>query len=1410
MSLFEKQSSAKSQIDIPNPTPLQFQQGGSGGDEEGGVGGGWGEARGASLRSRGAWGTMLDGQKELSDVDVVFLSASVPSVGLVSRRLIGLAVESRKPLLAILATSPVLSGGSAMQTSSSVLSEAQDASYDGLGFDSKVPEELKDLNQHIYAWEGSRLARAFCAYVTSADTVIGGFTRSATKGARDADIGLAASVQAMICIEGDQRALRDAIMLFEPSSPLIHIVDFAISFQTKRYSEATSQLSLLVRSLKYKLETSNISKKNQSQTSLGTLVGAYGGIIVLITMKTLAFLLLKIGSQPESTPLSGGLNSPQEDDTNEAKWPQCPDMPKRKRGNATFKPYQKPPAPRRRTLTPLEAFEASMLLRCIQASDVLSVLANHTALSLPTGRSVRRSQGGSGTPGGGQEGPHVHHQRGADHRLFGVEHDDETAFAPPSRGKLSGLHGHQMAAHGDVAARALLAVENFADLPRGFLSDLQDPTTLGMASNMQRFISYAKCTLDDLRLTALNYSDPDEGGILGESKPLKDLPGSSIGSKASVEETALYIKTETFFDNELPKQIQDAQRVLNEYIEESGGKSEGKNRLKRREKTSRVTEEKTSGGGKLVAFGATIPRPEDLILFGDEALGSGLHPVVEEALVVKADFQNSFLWRFPEERLAFWKECANEFQKGRVSLRQRILFFSQQVSSHEEELTNQELYQITKFLYKYDRNRRKFHSEGSSNPGPAPPTPSSTSLIDKMPGYVEGLESPPPSLIALRHANPRAFYLDAVPSAPRGLSATARKQKAMDLAHLEVCRVLVAPVKQAPPHVLASSGCHILKTDQLIGHLIEERGSKGTSAIKDIESCDSGLISYLRRISKLAQPPDGSSDHNLPIARDLGLIETALKIAHTPPGATLPSDLPIESVRVICKQNPMLADLRGTGISSGINRSLILDQITRSTWFARRAVRRLHVLYDVAAFLDWSFGDACQMLDINEGGDPASSRSTSSPNASLQGPYLLLRNILAVERKRGGLTLMRKRMRRGGARSESKVGFSPSQELFRRFVDSFSLKNKTVAEVIAESFMSPTSWRAQNGQSGVGSLENEIAYLFGFVDAVTLPTLGAAFERLAGDPRLFPTAYTRATGSRNRGGSSYPLRLCGEIHALSYAYCCYFQALHHAGVSRTTKALCQRLPTLCKYSANYFAHKAGNIQVLSSSQSPTPGRTASSSARGTGVGGGAKGGGGVNSTGEALCAMLLRCMALLATREYEISKSILTTLLTPPQRPHSSKGSSTRVMVAPLLARGRGARAHGGEGAGGSQQALAFVDRLIGALEPDAAAVVRSHLDEYLDCLSLPNEEAMMRVLSYFGKYRFLGRFFLQKGTARVSESAMTSYKQLSTSLQILLEAAQHFSRGGAYNHCLTSLELAALLKQRMAKLHSATPLHRH
>eukprot|EP00954_Amorphochlora_amoebiformis_P017907 1322379-Amorphochlora_amoeboformis.AAC.1 len=61
--IYQKQSSAKSQIDIPNPAPLQFQQGGSGGDEEGGVGGGWGEARGASLRSRGAWGTMLDGQK---------------------------------------------------------------------------------------------------------------------------------------------------------------------------------------------------------------------------------------------------------------------------------------------------------------------------------------------------------------------------------------------------------------------------------------------------------------------------------------------------------------------------------------------------------------------------------------------------------------------------------------------------------------------------------------------------------------------------------------------------------------------------------------------------------------------------------------------------------------------------------------------------------------------------------------------------------------------------------------------------------------------------------------------------------------------------------------------------------------------------------------------------------------------------------------------------------------------------------------------------------------------------------------------------------------------------------------------------------------------------------------------------
>jgi len=147
-------------------------------------------------------------------------------------------------------------------------------------------------------------------------------------------------------------------------------------------------------------------------------------------------------------------------------------------------------------------------------------------------------------------------------------------------------------------------------------------------------------------------------------------------------------------------------------------------------------------------------------------------------------------------------------------------------------------------------------------------------------------------------------------------------------------------------------------------------------------------------------------------------------------------------------------------------------------------------------------------------------------------------------------------------------------------------------------------------------------------------------------------------------------------------------------------------------------------------------------------------------------------------------------------------------MVAPLLAARRGRGGSLIEYVGGTPQAIALLKRLIGCLEVRARSVVEAHLDQFLDGLTLPDEEAMTTILMSFRKFRFLGRFFLQKGTARVSqrasEAAMSSYKHLSTSLQILLEAAQHFSRGEAYNHCLTSLELAALLKQRMAKLHSS------
>jgi len=248
----------------------------------------------------------------------------------------------------------------------------------------------------------------------------------------------------------------------------------------------------------------------------------------------------------------------------------------------------------------------------------------------------------------------------------------------------------------------------------------------------------------------------------------------------------------------------------------------------------------------------------------------------------------------------------------------------------------------------------------------------------------------------------------------------------------------------------------------------------------------------------------------------------------------------------------------------------------------------------------------------------------------------------------------------------------------------------------------------------------------------------------------------------------------------------------------------------------FFGQKNGHVASL------RPSRSFDGSAnRQGGAGGGAQAGGGgteggsggdtaASSTGEACCATLFRCVAVLATRDYSIASSIFSSFLTPSRQKYHTKVASRRV-VAPLLAaraRGRGG-VHGVEEIGGSPQALALIERIMDLLDRDAKDVVKSHLDEYLDGLALQDEEAMITILTFFKKWRFLGRFFLQKGTARVSEAAMNSYKHLSTSLQILLEAAQHFSRGGVYNHCLTSLELAALLKQRMAKLHSATAIHR-
>eukprot|EP00468_Gymnochlora_sp_CCMP2014_P014243 CAMPEP_0167770900 /NCGR_PEP_ID=MMETSP0110_2-20121227/18198_1 /TAXON_ID=629695 /ORGANISM="Gymnochlora sp., Strain CCMP2014" /LENGTH=1282 /DNA_ID=CAMNT_0007660173 /DNA_START=511 /DNA_END=4356 /DNA_ORIENTATION=+ len=1237
----------------------------------------------------------------------------------------------------------------------------------------------REIQQEQRAWQLVKVSSSFCAYVHSSSTYIGKVARE--HGAKSTELGLAVTIAAMICTPSDIPALRHALLIFDPDTPIISLVEFVLAFETERYSDCCGHLSKLSRDLRNALKKNKDVKKDASQVEVplfGELIGHFPVIVVHLIIKTVMYLLLKTTSR-----LKNKLERTSEEDTGiRNTWKRSGDMPKRRRNlSAKLKPFNRPPAPPRRKLTHLQAFRVSELLRAMQEAKLFDSLSDIVALSLHTQRQAQENASDA--------------QRGSGRQREVFEGDPEVAFASTDDPGASNARKAEHTQNSELVARVISSIEEKQGLPNTFLADMIDLADPSFALN--RLLNVSSRAFDDLNISALTFArrntDRKSKSNPGSSSPLainypnlfsqdmEDINSNrqSRMVKASNEDPDVEKEAElslmanlTHFKAQIKTNLLKFNKNdKKQSINHSNVKKYARNRVK-------------GDGVRLEAFGVCLCGPEDMVLFGDENLGSGLHPVVEEALVVKKELRESFLWDFPNERMAFWRECALEFKRARVSPHQRTLFFSQQLSLHEHTLTTDESLLLSKYLHKYERSQRSGNS----------PSISQSESNDV-------LSNPPlkndQKLIHLLHGNS---------SSSQRMSSSARNKRAMELAHWEVSRVLSSSAHQLPEvkNLMASDFFpglekdeNIRLTDVLLGRLILENSNE-TSPLKAIRS---GVMSYLKRTSI-----SNTKKNSTP--RDLALIATALKVATTPSGASLPPDLPYHIVQLLCRRNPMLGSISGNGLSSSINRSLVLDQITRLGWFAQSTLRRLHVLFDVSSFLDWTFSDTARLLEIHGQNNDAKYAITSS----LQGPYLLLRNILAVQRSRGQLTLtIRKKPRKSKKGSKSQpwsnlpIAFSPSQELFRRFVESFELNVETVADVIAESFMSPTAWR-----TGVARLESEIAYLLGFVESSQLRVLGKAFENLVGDTRLFPHKHRKdARGSQfgrnsrqtNKNASLWPLKVCSEIQALSYAHCCYFHAQSIEGVARTTSGLQQRLPTLTKLAASYYVHRGGDVSVLrSSTGSDDSGETSGNSSSTS------------SSTGESLCGMLVRCMALLGTREYILAESVFSSLLIPSRQTRRTKNSSDRAMVAPLFA-ARTARSRGGRSMSGrieaTPQAMQILDEILKAVGNEAEEVLRAHLDEYLDGFSLPDEEAMMSILAFFHKYRFLGRFYLQKGTARVSQSASSSYKHLSTSLQILLEAAQHFSRGGAYNHCLTSLELAALLKQRMAKLHSASSSRR-
>ena len=355
-----------------------------------------------------------------------------------------------------------------------------------------------------------------------------------------------------------------------------------------------------------------------------------------------------------------------------------------------------------------------------------------------------------------------------------------------------------------------------------------------------------------------------------------------------------------------------------------------------------------------VAFGAALPVTSDT-MFGDGIIAPSVDPVVSEALSVQAELQASFLWGFEAERMAFWRECVSEFQNARVSLRQRTIFFAQQLSVHEDTLSMDEKAFLAENLHRFDRSFRRHRSTARAA---AVRRAANTSSNGAVPS--SSLSIPPPMPASLRHVesnydsvDPKSFYLMASPAPPNGLTPAAQRRRALALAHREVARVLCRSADaadqveaEAASRGSRARGSGLFKgvrgTDVILGLGLRKRAARIADPRRHEDG--KGVPVYLRR---LLPPPAGSTPigqegglEDLPLPRDTAIIRAALAVAAAPPGGAIPASLPQEAVRIACAQNAMLASLDGAGFSATINRSLILEELARVAWFSQATVRR--------------------------------------------------------------------------------------------------------------------------------------------------------------------------------------------------------------------------------------------------------------------------------------------------------------------------------------------------------------------------------------------------------------------------------------------------------------------------------------